>query len=537
MRTTPRNGVGAPSVRGLLLGMPFHRHSHPRQLQAELLSTVPGIYDGSRDELVMQCAGSNLLYELVMSLWAAINTCLDAKRDPDGAQKVFAESLYEAWKILKRTVGCHTAVTADHDLAFAFDDRAEQDLLDLLTILLSDMGYADVRMAYVELAWRHARDRQKGEDDLLFGAIGASLYARHDLRFRQWTAGVGPTGFVESCIAFGRDEMSGKFAMAPAEPSWATEAKKKSALQKIEAARAEAGPSLLVLSSVDHLPGSATSGEGRPGGSVGTTARAEWAPMAGKRLPLVVVPDLARVKRRLVREFPDCERIIDAVLAPLAGRQFAYLSPFLLVGAPGSGKSRLARRIGEELGLAVTVYACSGVSDSSIIGTSRMWSTGRASVPLQAIRRAGAASVLIVLDEIARAGTRTDNGKLTDGVLGLTERETARAYQDPYLECPVDLSAVSYVATANTVDGLDPALLSRFRVFEMPMPTARSLPVLARAIVAELRVERGLDAVWLPDLTPDEFEMIGSHWSGGSVRVLQQLVEVAVDGRDLGQAN
>jgi ATP-dependent Lon protease len=285
------------------------------------------------------------------------------------------------------------------------------------------------------------------------------------------------------------------------------------------------------LASVEHLPGSAENGA-RAGRSTGSTARTEWAPLAGKALPLAVVPDLAEARRVLVSEFPDDAAVIDAILVPLAGRSFVHLPPTLLLGPPGTGKSRLTRRLGEILGLAVTVYSCGGVADSSLIGTSRQWSTGRATVPLQAIKQAGAASVLVVLDELSRAGTRADNGRLVDGVLALTEAETSRRYQDPFLECPTDLSAVSWLATANSVAGLDPALLSRFRVLTLGPRTAASLPSLTKGILADVRRERGLDATWLPDLDEEEAGVLAENWPGGSVRVLRRLIETVLASRE-----
>ena len=397
------------------------------------------------------------------------------------------------------------------------------------------LGEATALRLLQPMLWHYARlsrPAQAGSDELFYAAIGYEMlqgeYAVRSL----------PESDLVDCVGQWREHGRSVLTTVLGRP--AVKAPAPGPIRRLQEARRRApvdGPSLRVLASVEHLPGSAKDGDGRPGGSTASTARGEYAPMAGRDMPLVVVPDLARVRRRLVREFPDAAGIIDAILAPLAGRRFAWLSPILLRGAPGSGKSRLARRLGEELGLAVTVYSCGAVSDGSFIGTSRMYATGRACVPLQAVKRADKASVLIVLDEISRAGTRADNGRLVDGVLALTERETARAFHDPYVECAVDLSAVSYIATANDTTNLDPALLSRFRVYDMALPTVASLPVLAQGIAEEVRRDRGLDAVWLPDLTPEELEMVAEHWPGGSVRVLQALVECALDGRQTGPAN
>ncbi|MCJ2114183.1 AAA family ATPase [Methylobacterium sp. E-025] len=535
MRKNPlRNGAGAPSPRALLLGTPMHRDSHARQLQSEILSTVPGIYSAGRAEMIRQCADSELFYEIVKSLWSASISCVSIKRNQAAAEARFVTAIREARVVLKRTVGVQSASTADLDLGFA--DRQEQGMLDLLTVLLADLGEAEARVAHVDVAWRYAREREDGEEDLLYGAVGASLHAHEPWRYRGNELTGGSTNFITECIELGRQALVG--ALPQPEPAWATEAKAKAAtasgLRAIEEARLNDGPSMLVLATVDHLPGSAKSGEGTLSGSRGTTARSDWGPFAGRRIRLVAVPDMGRVRRRLVAEFPDAEDLLDGVLAPLAGRPFVQISPILIIGAPGSGKTRLARRIGEELGLSVTVYGCSSVADGTLLSTSRQWSTGRASTPLQTIRRFDMANPMIVLDEIEKAGTRKDNGSVHDAVLGLTEQESARRHFDSYLEIETDLSAVNYVATANSLDGLSAALLSRFKVVTMPVPTLASLPVLARSLAAEIRQERGQSADWMPDLDGEELALVAAEWGQRepSVRLLRRLVETVLAGRD-----
>ena len=532
MKKPPRNGAGAPSLRALLLGTPTHRGSHARQLQAHILASVPGIFDAGRAELIRQCAGSHLYYEIVLSLWRTAISSLSIKPGQEAKAARFHTAIREAREVLRRTVGIQSAVDADLDLGFA--DRQEKEMFDLLVALLADLGDAEARIEYVDVAWRHARDREHGEEALLFGAVGASLHAHEPWRYRNNAISCGSTGFISTCIALGRQALTG--ALPQPEPVRATEAKDASAagLRAIQAARLDDGPSMVVLATVDHLPGSAKNGESSPGGSRGFNARADWGPFAGRRIRLVAVPDLARVRRRLVAEFPDAEDLIDGVLAPLAGRAFVQISPLLIVGAPGSGKTRLARRIGEELGLSVAIYGCSSVADGTLLSTSRQWSTGRASTPLQIIRRYDMANPLIVLDEIEKVGTRRDNGNVHDAVLGLTERESARRHFDSYLEIEADLSAVSYIATANSLDGMPPALLSRFKIVVMPLPTLASLPVLARSLAAEIREERGQSAEWMPDLDVEELALIAAEWGQRepSVRLLRRLVETVLAGRD-----
>jgi hypothetical protein len=295
-----------------------------------------------------------------------------------------------------------------------------------------------------------------------------------------------------------------------------------------------AAPTLTVIADhgLDHLPGSAESGSSTRPASRSFTPRGEWQPMVGKAVPLVHGADVRAAAAVLDAEFPWLVDVTSVLLQDLVGARYTRIRPSLLLGKPGGGKTRYARRVAEVLGLPVTIYSAAGVADAAFGGTSRQWSTGRACVPLQAIQRSGVANPCIIIDEIEKAGTRSENGKLIDSLVAMIEPEGAQSFFDQYLETPVNLSAPSYLATANGTGGLSGALLDRLRIVRVPDPRAQDLPVVASAIVGGIRSERGLDLAWLPDLDPDELDLIARRWRGGSLRPLRRLVETVVAGRD-----
>jgi hypothetical protein len=250
-------------------------------------------------------------------------------------------------------------------------------------------------------------------------------------------------------------------------------------------------------------------------------------------LPLVQVPPLYEVRSTLLFEFPYALDVIDFALADLVGRLTVKLRPLLLLGDPGGGKSRFARRLGEVLGLTVWRNDASRSDGAVFGGTDRRWYSAEPCHPFLAVAQGKTANPLILLDEIEKAATRSDYGRLWDCLLGFLEPETNARYPDPALLTNLDLGHVSFVATANSIEPLPSPIRDRFRVVRFPKPTAGDLDALLPAVIADLAKERGLDTSWVPPLDGAEHTAVARNWGGGSVRRLRRVVEAILRERDL----
>ncbi|MCJ2074473.1 AAA family ATPase [Methylobacterium sp. E-016] len=284
---------------------------------------------------------------------------------------------------------------------------------------------------------------------------------------------------------------------------------------------------VVVPANLEHLPKPSSVSRERV-----DSPRALVEPVAGKAMPVTPTPDPAKFAAILRARFPWAGEAIDAFAMDLVGAPHAAFRPRLLVGLPGCGKTAFAKALIEASGLPVTVYAVAGMMDGgAFAGTSRQWGTWRPSVPLQLILQASTATVGIVVDEVEKAGNSRRWGRLDETILPYLERHTAARIHDPAIETAVDLSGVSYVLTANEIDGVGSPLRDRCQVVRWPAPRAEDLPVVAAAILAEVRAARGLDETWCPDLDGSELDAL-SAWRGGSLRPLRRMIEVALAARD-----
>jgi ATP-dependent Lon protease len=250
-------------------------------------------------------------------------------------------------------------------------------------------------------------------------------------------------------------------------------------------------------------------------------------------LPLVEVPPLHQVRSTLMFEFPYALDVIDFALADLVGRTTVRLRPLLLVGEPGGGKSRFARRLGEVLGLGAWREDASRADGAVFAGTDRRWYSAEPCHPFLAVAAGSIANPLVLIEEIEKSGTRSDYGRLWDCLLSFFEPETSARYPDPALQTNLDLSQVSYLATANSVDPLPSPIRDRMRVVTFPKPSADDLDALLPAVIADLARERGLDQSWMPPLDGVEYAAVTMNWRGGSVRRLRRIIEAILRDRDV----